>query len=144
MKPSHASNELTGKPRFQASLFAVLSFALVWAIGLLEPSKAEATCGDYLSHHKIEIELASEFSIGTDSSNPQAPLRFPCHGPTCQRGPGELPASTPVVSIELQDHWVWFANSLLIAPNQASYVVYADEAVILAQTAFRLDRPPKA
>ena len=143
MKLSRTSNESTGKPHFQARLIAALSFALAWAIGLLGPLEAEATCGDYLSHHKIETELTSEFSTKTDSSNSHAPLRFPCHGPTCQRGPMELPASTPMVSIDPQDHWVWFASSLLNSPTQSFFVVHGIEPVVLAASSFRLDRPPK-
>jgi len=121
---------------------------MFWAFCILGSSKAEATCGDYLAHHMSGTEEISDFPVGTDSAAQHVPLRkplrLPCHGPSCRRGPVELPLSTPIVSIDLQDHWVWFASLFETTPNQASYLVHSAEPIVLPQNSFRLDRPPKA
>ncbi len=150
MKPTQASHELTRirhSRRNSAALLPLFVFLAFWGLG---SSKANATCGDYLLHnhvlsqHHFVDERAVADSVGKDSTGPQIPHRLPCRGPSCQRGPVELPLSTPVVSIEFQDHWVWFARLLIHAPQQASYRVHPVESVVLPRIAFRLDRPPKA
>ena len=150
MKPTQASRELTRirlPRRNSAALLPLLVFLTFFGLG---SSKANATCGDYLSHHHVlsQHHVVDERAVadpgGNDSAAPQIPHRLPCRGPSCQRGPVELPLSTPIVSIEFQDHWVWFASLLIHAPQQASYRVHPVESVVLPRIAFRLDRPPKA
>lgn len=144
LKPTQASYELTGIRRFRRTLDALLPLFVFLTFLGLGGSKASATCGDYLSHHHVADERAASDPVGSDSEAPQIPHRLPCRGPSCQRGPVELPLSTPIVSIEFQDHWVWFASLAIHAPQQISYLVHPAESVVLPRVAFRLDRPPKA
>ena len=130
--------------RNSAGLLALVTFLTCLMLG---PSKANATCGDYLahhSHHQVVDHWALENPVERDSITPQVPNRLPCRGPSCQRGPVELPLSTPIVAVDLQDHWVWFESCLINAPQQFSYMFHANESVVLPRIAFRLDRPPKA
>ena len=144
LKPTQASHELTRIRLSRRNSAALLPLFVFLAFLGLGSSKANATCGDYLSHHHVVDERSVDNPVGKDSAAPQVPHRLPCRGPSCQRGPVELPLSTPIVSIEFQDHWVWFASLLIHTPQQASYMAHSVESVVLPRIAFRLDRPPKA
>ena len=124
-------------PLFVWTLVSVFGFMLLGA------SKAEATCGDYLAHHGMDQD--SHFGM-TDDGHPAGtiPLRAPCHGPSCQRGPVQIPLSTPVVSLEPQDRWGGIANVEVPMLDQTSFLTQFSEPVCLPMIAFRLDRPPKA
>ncbi len=71
------------------------------------------------------------------------PDRRPCHGPSCQQSPLQLPPSTPFVSVDPQDRWGWMATIVVQAPEPTSFLAIATELVQFPMIAFRLDRPPK-
>lgn len=122
---------------------------LVAGLGFLASTatRAEATCGDYLAHHDQTnyglITLPAGMQLTTQIPSTPIPNRLPCHGPSCRKGPIELPLSTPVVSLETQDRWGWTACATLPALEQTSFLSRAIEPLCLPMIAFRLDRPPK-
>ncbi len=115
----------------------------VMAIIAMTASRAEATCGDYLSHSAMVDHNA--VSIPGDLRPMKEPLsRMPCHGPSCQKAPSHLPASTPVVSLETQDRWGWMALIVIAPVEQTNRLSRTNDLVSFPMIAFRLDRPPKA
>ena len=144
MKPTLTSHEQAGIRLIRRNSAALLPLVIVLFFFALGSSKAHATCGDYLSHHHSVDLRAAGNPAEQDSTTPRIPLRLPCRGPSCHGGPVQVPLSTPIVSVDFQDHWVWFASLSINAPEQASYRVHSAEAIVLPEVPFRLERPPKA
>ena len=133
------------------------SLLLVVGMFLFSSSRAEATCGDYLSHGSIhsadhlmgrgefneEKRTRLDDGLLGDSPLQQVPQRVPCHGPHCQQGPANLPLPTPVVSIEPVDRWGWMGTVSVPVLDRISFLAHLCEPVALPMIAFRLDRPPK-
>ena len=125
-------------PRFVLSLW---SFAAIIGFVALSPSKVEATCGDYLSHHGMAHD---QIALPGGEPTENVPFRSPCHGPSCQQGPLHHPLSTPVVSAEPQDRWGWMAVVTVSIPERISFLAHLCESLALPMFTFRLERPPKA
>jgi hypothetical protein len=72
-----------------------VAFAIVAAVAFA-PSRAQATCGDYV-HIGPPPQAADVGSPGETTPTPDAP-RQPCHGPGCSGHPGPptVPLSAPV------------------------------------------------
>jgi hypothetical protein len=135
----------------QARRLALVVCSFVAGLGLFSfnPSRVEATCGDYLAHgqNHAQFSLIEEGLIGPgmvdDHPMGQVPRRVPCHGPTCQQAPIQHPLSIPIVNFESQDRWWWTASNSMSSPEQVSFLAPVSEPVVLPMIAFRLDRPPK-
>jgi hypothetical protein len=127
---------------FSLTLMATIGFLM------LGQSRAHATCGDYLSHHTMVAGEQSVVIVGADSMSlfPQSrgtPESGTCRGPFCKQGPMQSPLSTPIVSADPQDRWVWTAEVLVEVTGETSFLTHYRERVELPSTAFRLERPPK-
>ena len=130
--------------RFQLVL---LSLSAVFSLLIFDVSRADASCGDYLSHGREsqgEAMSHDELPTTANHSSEHAPHRRPCHGPSCQQAPLQAPLSVPVVQVNPQDRWGWVASIVLLAPEYISSLAFSSEPANVPMIAFRLDRPPKA
>ena len=148
MQRFHTRLEPRPNRRTARLTIAVCSLFAVFALFSLFPSRADATCGDYLAHAADQTHSGIMGHFPAEMGrhhNPmgKAPLRIPCHGPSCQQGPIQHPLSSPIVSFEPQDRWGWMADIALSAPVPVSFLARLSEPVVLTTIAFRLDRPPK-
>ncbi len=148
MRQFHTSFEPIQNRRVRRWRFAVCSLVAVIGLFSINPTRATAACGDYLSHgsHQNSLGLVGHLKSDADDHplTSQVPKRTPCNGPFCQQGPIQHPLSAPVVSIQPHDRWGWIAAVAAAQPEHVSFLERVCESVTLPMIAFRLDRPPKA
>lgn len=138
----HASTESTFvRPQRRLSL-SVLTLAALCGFLTLSASKAQATCGDYLSPHAMADHATSPLNKTADSL-PAMPLHKPCHGASCHQAPAQAPPTAPSVSFEQQDRWGWVSNVNLTPILEVSALAQSSEPFMSPMIAFRLDRPPR-
>ena len=154
MQRFHTSFEpLINRQNRRLPLYVLPLFA-VFGLFSLNPSRAQATCGDYLAHGQMMAHsdmLTHDLGMKEQSRSEgfdqfpfgKVPHRTPCHGPTCQQRPLQNPLPSPVISVEPQDRWGWMADVMIPAPTLVSLMAHLSEPVVLPTIAYRLDRPPK-
>ena len=124
------------------------SLAVVVGWFLLGVSRAEATCGDYLSHGQGRVHngvpLHHKLVLGGSESEDQTPARAPCHGPSCGKAPVQAPPTIPLVTAEQDDRCLWISTIGTLADGQASFFACPSDAIGLPSISARLDRPPKS
>lgn len=146
MQPVPAFFQLKkGRPVRRSRVFVWIA---LFALGIVAfgTSKAEATCGDYLSHHGYASHrgmVDHQRSLPGEHPMEGHPARTPCHGPSCQQGPMQAPLSPPVISLETQDRWGWMASVVIPVLDPDSFLSQFNESSALPMIAYRLDRPPK-
>jgi len=91
----------------------------ILVLGLLSPSEAWATCGEYhkmpiRSHHVVKVGIIELPGMVDADANP-LPLPKPCNGPHCSSMPtAPIVPTTPTVRL-LDQEWGWLNE--LIAPQ---------------------------
>ena len=119
-----------------------VAFFVLAAVVCLGNSPAQASCGDYLHHQWAMPAVAGAQPVGLLQKEP-VPVKLPCHGPSCQQGNKQLPAPTPVISMESPDRWMLAVCMGLPKLDQITYLPRLNETLSFATDVYRLDRPPK-
>lgn len=118
---------------------AVWPFIVVLSLTVLCPSRAQASCGDYLGPHQTMTQQAPDEHLPMNG----APREQRCHGPSCRQGQTSPPNPVPVTPSHVQDHWAWIAGDLAFANQHVARHDHSIEPTMLSTFADRLDRPPR-
>lgn len=131
----------TAARRAGAALSAALCLSL--ACGIFAPTKAHASCGDWLAGHEHEEARAQE-PAGREAIPAPSP-RKPCSGPTCSRRPPAAPLAPVDSSFDRGiERWCSLTPCVPHDSFRVAGVVPADDPALPPARSRRLDRPPKA
>jgi hypothetical protein len=118
--------------------------------GLVAPSPARATCGDYacsqsqrdaLRHDAGLLDVMHGALSSTDPM-PSSPVR-PCHGPLCSRKPSQSPIPTPMASQVSSERW-FCTLAQTPTPERGSAIGLLDEIhVHSVRRSCPIDHPPR-
>src|SRR5687768_2472250 len=124
-------------------------FAAAFAVVLLLPATAEASCGDWLadhgSRHSVAEERESQANVEPRSSPSQPSIPSPCHGPTCGKQPNLPPVVPPPALVSAEnERSAYFAASFQPRHEAPVLSVLADDPRPPSAVHSPLEHPPRA
>jgi hypothetical protein len=110
---------------------------------LAAPSRADASCGDYLQVHRpSDTAKATPHSPPTHGNLP-LPGR-PCDGPNCSKGDPTPSLPSPVVPVVLRDQWACLMPLVPPVAPDGDRIPAPNDLLLPARRLGSVYRPPRS
>jgi hypothetical protein len=110
-------------------LLYVCRFAVVVGVGMLEPSAARASCGDWLAGHDTSTEASGNSAVVTvfDVLLPPQSSHPRCLGPSCGKLPNPLEIPLPPTGASEDDRSGSLTEIVPLPPDAVLFNVPSDD-----------------